>query len=63
MSVQFVVNEKGQKTGVFLSFNDYIELLERVEDSEAASMLKKMREEPLETRSFDVFVDENVTHV
>lgn len=63
MSVQYVVNEEGKRTGVFLSLDEYQELLERIEDNEALSVLRKMREEPLQTRSFDDFVGENSAHV
>ena len=63
MSVQYVINDTGKKTGVFLSLNEYEELLERAEDTEALAMLKRMREEPLETRSFDNFLDDYSPHV
>ncbi len=58
MGVQYVVNEDGKKTGVFLTLEEYEELLERIEDSEAISLLKKMREESLQARSFDNFAAE-----
>ncbi len=58
MSVQYVINDAGKKTGVFLSLNEYEELLERAEDTEALILLKRMREEPLETRSFNDFLGE-----
>jgi len=48
MSIQFIVDEKGNKTGVLLDINEYEELLERIEDAEAVKMLNKMREKPLE---------------
>ena len=63
MSVQYVINDTGKKTGVFLSMDEYEELLERAEDTEALVMLKRMREEPSETRSFDDFLDEYSHHV
>jgi hypothetical protein len=59
MSIQFIVDEKGNKTGVLLDINEYEELLERVEDAEAVKMLKKMREKPLEYMKFEDFLKEN----
>ena len=32
MSVQYVVDEKGNKTGVFLSYEEYQNLLKRLEE-------------------------------
>jgi len=32
MSVQYVFDEKGNKTGVFLSYEEYINLLKRLEE-------------------------------
>ena len=32
MSVQYVVDEKGNKTGVFLSYEEYRNLLKRLEE-------------------------------
>jgi hypothetical protein len=48
-----------RNTGVFLSLDEYEKLLERAEDVEALDMLRKMREKPLETRSFDDFLEES----
>lgn len=59
MSIQFIVDEKGNKTGVLLDINEYEELLERIEDAEAVKMLKKMREKPLEYMKFEDFLKEN----
>ena len=59
MSIQFIVDEKGNKTGVLLDINEYEELLERVEDAEAVKMLNKMREKPLEYMKFEDFLKEN----
>lgn len=58
MSVQYLIDEAGKKTGVFLSLKEYEELLEQAEDAEALKMLKIMKERPLETRSFDDFLEE-----
>jgi hypothetical protein len=57
MSVQFVVDDAGKKTGVFLPLEEYEELLERAEDTEALVMLKKMRKRTLSFRSFDDFLN------
>ena len=59
MSVQFVVDEKGNKTGVFLDIDEYEELLERAEDVEALEMLQEMREKPLEFIKLDDFLKKN----
>ena len=59
MSIQFIVDEKGNKTGVLLDINEYEELLERVEDAEAVKMLNKMREKPLEYMKFEDYLKEN----
>jgi hypothetical protein len=58
MSVQYIVDEAGKKTGVFLSLDEYEELLERAEDAEALEMLQKMRKNPIETRSFSDFLEQ-----
>ncbi len=59
MSVQFVVDEKGNKTGVFLDIDEYEELLERAEDVDALEMLQEMREKSLEFIKLDDFLKEN----
>ncbi|MBN1525689.1 MAG: hypothetical protein JW904_14515 [Spirochaetales bacterium] len=59
MSVQFMIDDKGRKTGVVLPIDEYEELIERAEDAEALSMLKKMRKKPVEARNFDDFVKDN----
>lgn len=59
MSIKFIVDEKGNKTGVLLDINEYEELLERIEDAEAVKMLNKMREKPLEYIKFEDFLKEN----
>ena len=58
MSVQYVVDEKGKRTGVFLPIDEYEELLEQIEDKEAIAMLEEMKKKPLETRRFDDFLAE-----
>ncbi len=47
MSVQFVVDSEGQKTGVFLSYDEYVELLELAEDviKRITSVLKNLQED------------------
>ncbi len=59
MAVKYLVDsKKGEKTGVFLSINEYEDLLERAEDIEALKMLKKLRNKSLNIRSFDNFLNE-----
>jgi PHD/YefM family antitoxin component YafN of YafNO toxin-antitoxin module len=58
MSVQYVIDDKGKKTGVVIPLEEYEELLERVEDAEALSMLKEMKKKSLDIRSFDEFINE-----
>lgn len=61
MSVKYLVDEKtGKKTGVFLSINEYEDLLERAEDIEALNMLRKLRKKPLDIRSFDSFLKNSI---
>jgi hypothetical protein len=62
MSVQYVVDKAGRKTGVFLSIEEYEELLERAEDSEALEMLRDMKEKPISVRPFDEFLNEYSSH-
>jgi hypothetical protein len=57
MAVQYMVDETGKKTGVLLSIEEYEELLEKIEDTEAIKMLRKMKKTPAKTRSFDDFVN------
>jgi hypothetical protein len=46
--LHFLVDEKGNKTGVVLDIKEYEELLDRAEDTEALRMLQKMRKAKLE---------------
>ena len=62
MSVQFVVDKAGKKTGVFLPIEEYEELLERAEDIEALEMLRDMKEKPISVRPFDEFLNEYSSH-
>ncbi len=59
MSLHFLVDEKGNKTGVVLDIKEYEELLERAEDAEALRMLQKMRKGKLDFRKFDEFLHEH----
>jgi hypothetical protein len=62
MSVQYIVDKAGKKTGVFLSIEEYEELLERAEDTEALEMLRNMKEKPISVRPFDDFLSEYSSH-
>ena len=46
MSVQYVVDEKGNKTGVFLSFEEYQKLLERLEELEDVRDVEAAQADP-----------------
>jgi len=59
VSLHFLVDEKGNKTGVVLDIKEYEELLERAEDAEALRLLQKMRKGKLEFRKFDEFLNEH----
>jgi len=52
MSVQFIVDEKGEKTGVLLSLEDYERLLEIVEEYEDIKDFDERMKDP-EWESFD----------
>ncbi len=52
MSVQFIVDEKGKKTGVFLSLEDYEQLLKIVEEYEDIKDFDERMKDP-EWESFD----------
>lgn len=57
MNVQYLVDEKtGKKTGVVHRIEEYKELLEKDEDTEALKMLNNLRKEKIITRSFDDFL-------
>lgn len=62
MSVQYIVDKAGKKTGVFLSIEEYEELLERAEDTEALEMLRNMKEKSISVRPFDDFLNEHSSH-
>lgn len=53
-----LVLEDGEPRGVILDIQDYIEMLERLEDAEDLAALNEMRQKPLEFRRFDEFVGE-----
>jgi hypothetical protein len=58
MAVQYVIDETGKKTGVVLSIEEYEEILERLEDTEALEMLHKLEDTPRDTRNFEDYVSE-----
>jgi hypothetical protein len=45
MSVQFVVDQKGKPRQVLLDIEEYEELLERVEDSDALEFIRQFKSE------------------
>lgn len=58
MSVQYVVDNKGKKTGVFLSLDEYQEMLEKIEDIEALALINAKLEEGLDLIPFKEFVSD-----
>lgn len=53
-----LVVEDGEPRGVILDIQDYIEMLERLEDAEHLAALNEMRQKPLEFRRFEAFLGE-----
>ena len=53
-----LVLEDGEPRGVILDIQDYIEMLERLEDAERLAALNAMRQTPLEFRRFEAFLVE-----
>lgn len=53
-----LVLEDGEPRGVILDIQDYIEMLERLEDAEDLAALNAMRQKPLEFRRFEEFLGE-----
>ena len=53
-----LVIEDGEPRGVILDIQDYIEMLERLEDAEDLAALNAMRQKPLEFRRLDEFLEE-----
>ena len=53
-----LVVEDGEPRGVILDIQDYIEMLERLEDAERLAALNAMRQTPLEFRRLDEFLAE-----
>ena len=53
-----LVLEDGEPRGVILDIQDYIEMLERLEDAEHLAALNAMRQKPLEFRRFEAFLGE-----
>ena len=46
MHVQYVVNDQGKKTGVFLTIEDYEHLIEQLEDTEDIRAVALAKSEP-----------------
>ncbi|HEX9830009.1 MAG TPA: hypothetical protein VGB10_07330 [Bacteroidota bacterium] len=53
MNVQYILNEKGDKTGVILTVEEFEELMEDIED---LAVIAERREEP--TKSHDEVITE-----
>ena len=53
-----LVQEDGEPRGVILDIQDYIEMLERLEDAEDLAALNAMRQTPLKFRRFEAFLGE-----
>ena len=53
-----LVLEDGEPRGVILDIQDYIEMLERLEDAEDLAELNAMRQKPLEFRRIEEFLGE-----
>ncbi len=54
---QFII-EAGKPTAVILNIRDYEELLQRVEDTEDLTELRRLRKTTLKFRSFEEFLKE-----
>lgn len=54
-----IVRRKGKPVSVILPIKEYEELLERVEDADDATWLKKTRRKKLQYRSLDVYLAEH----
>ena len=57
MSVQYVVDTDGHPTSVVLPLDEYQELLEKLEDTEALRMVEIRMSEGLDLIDFDEFID------
>ena len=57
MSVQYVVDAEGHPTSVVLPLDEYQELLEKLEDTEALQMVEARMSEGLDLMDFDEFID------
>jgi hypothetical protein len=58
MNVQFLTDNKGNKTGVVLSMKQYQKLIEDAEDLDAVRTYDHAKKNAGKTRSFDEFVKE-----
>jgi hypothetical protein len=58
MNVQFLTDNKGNKTGVVLSMKQYQKLIEDAEDLDAVRAYDHAKKNAGKTRSFDEFVKE-----
>jgi hypothetical protein len=53
-----IVTRKGKPVSVIISIKDYQELLERVEDAEDVTLLKRARRKPLHYRPLEEYLSE-----
>ncbi len=53
-----IVTRKGKPVSVILPIKDYEELLERVEDAEDVTALKRARRKPLQYRPLEDYLSE-----
>ena len=53
-----VVFQDGQPSAVILDLQEYVEILERIEDVEDLRTLSEMRSKPLEFTSLERFLEE-----
>jgi len=53
-----IVVRDGKPVAVILGIDEYQEMLEKIEDLDALKALERLREEPLEFRRLDDFLDE-----
>ena len=56
-----IVTRKGKPVSVIIPIKDYEELLERVEDTDDAAWLKRLRRKPLHYRPLEEYLAERKT--
>ena len=58
MKVQFVTDDKGQPSGVFMTMKQYQKLLQELEELDAIRAYDKAKAQRGTTRPFDAFLQE-----